>query len=447
MAKILLIQPNEEGKEISDASMPLGLIYIGTALEKKNHFVKILDRNLNYSDEHLRSILKEEYDFVGIGTFTGRMLYDAVKVSKIVKEGSNSIVVWGGFHPTIDAKQTLKNPFIDYIVTGEGEETFLKMIEMKEKGEDFSRLKGVNLNDLAEPPNLDELPLPNYGLVDISHYPHFYVSTSRGCPYQCTFCYNSYGERCVKPYRNMSFEKSIELIREVVLKYKRKTFTIVDDNFPSDKERLKKICPEIQKLNVRFDAFCRANYADLETLKILKKAGCWQIQIGVESGSQRILNFLKKGTSVEMNAEAIKNCHKIGILSHCAFMVGLPTESIEDLKLTINFIKTYKPDLGGIGIFHPFPKTKLWDYCLEKDLLKKIPSTLEEWADAYPSGFSGIKMNVSEIPDSVLLDNYHYVNKLINKKRYLKKIILYAKNGRIPSYKRVVTSLKSILFR
>jgi len=444
MSKILLIQPNEEGKEVFDASMPLGLIYVGTILKENDHHVKILDRNLNYSDEDLKSILKKEYDFVGIGTFTGKMLYDAVKVSKIVKKYSNSIVVWGGFHPTIDPEQTLKNPFIDHIIKGEGEETFLKIVEMKEKGKDFSKLRGIDLNPPAEPPNLEHLPLPNYNLVEINKYPNFYVSTSRGCPYRCTFCYNSYGTKCMKPYRNMSFEKSIQLIREVVYKYKRKTFTIVDDNFPSDKERLKRICSEIKRLDIRFDTFCRSNYADLETLNILKKAGCWQIQIGVESGSQRILNFLKKGATVKMNAEAIKNCRKVGILSHASFMIGLPTETIENLKSTINFIETYRPDLGGAGIFHPFPKTKLWDYCIEKKLIKK-PETLEEWADRYPTGFSGIKMAVSEIPNSLLLDNYKYINKLLNKRRYSKKVILYLKNKRIPDYKRVLSSIKYMI--
>lgn len=446
MAKVLLIQPNEEGKEVSDAGMPLGLIYIGTALKDKGHQVRILDRNLNYSEEYLISILKEGYDFVGIGTYTGRMLYDAIAVSKIVKEKFKSIVIWGGFHPTIVPEQTLKNSYVDHIIRGEGEEVFLKVLELYEKGEDFSKLNGVDLNPMAHPPDINKLPLPDYNLVDINKYPHFYVSTSRGCPYKCTFCYNSYGVGSIKPYRNLDFDKSVKLLEEVVYKYKRKTFTIVDDNFPSDKERMRRICDKIKDLGVKFDTFSRANYCDLDTLSYLKKAGCWQIQIGVESGNQRILNFLKKGTTVEMNAEAIKNCKKVGILSHAAFMIGLPTETIEDLKDTAKFIETYKPDLGGAGIFHPFPQTRLWDYCQEKGMIKE-PRTTEEWAKNYPTNFSEVNMNVSEIPEEVIMDYFRYLNKFINKGRYLKKIKLYVKNGRLPDYRRIIPSIKSIIKR
>lgn len=444
MSKILLVQPNEEGKETSDASMPLGLIYIGTALEEKKHQVMILDRNLNYSNEYFLSLLKSNYDFVGIGTYTGKMLYDAIEVSKMVKENSNSIVIWGGFHPTIVPEQTLKNSYVDYIIRGEGEETFLKVLELYEKGKDFSKLNGVNLNPMANPPDINKLPLPNYNLIDLDKYSHFYASTSRGCPYKCTFCYNSYGIESIKPYRNLDFDKALQLLEDIVYKYKRKTFTIVDDNFPSDRERMKKICDKIKSLGIKFDAFSRANYCDIETLSYLKKAGCWQVQIGIESGSQRILNFLKKGTTVEMNAEAIKNCKRVGIFSHTSFMIGLPTETFEDLKETARFIETHKPDLGGVGIFHPFPKTKLWDYCEEKKLIKE-PQTTEEWAKNYPTNFSEVNMNVSEISDEELRNYNQYLNEFINRGRYFKKVILYLKNGRFPDYRRVLSTIKYIL--
>lgn len=446
MTKILLIQPNEEGRKLSDASMPLGLIYIGTYLKNRGNKIKILDRNFDYSDEYLKSVLKKEYDFVGIGTFTGRMLLDAIHVSKIVKSVAKSVVIWGGFHPTIDPENTLKNEFIDHIIRGEGEETFQEVIEHYEAGKDYSQIKGVDLNPPRMPPDIENLPLPDYDLIDIKKYPHFYVSTSRGCPFQCTFCYNSYGKESVKPYRNMSVDKSVELIRLVVEKYKKKTFTIVDDNFPSNKERLRMICEKIKGLKIRFDTFCRADYAtDDEILKILKEAGCWQIQMGIETGSQEMLDFLDKRTTVKTNSEGIENCRKFGIMCHGSFMMGLPGENINQLEETIEFIKKNKPDLGGIGIFHPFPKTKLWDYCLERELLKKVPSTLEEWADAYPTSFIGTKMNVSSIPDEVLIKKQREINYLINKGRYSKKLIMYLKEGRLPTFKRVLSTLRGIL--
>jgi len=449
MVKILLIQPSEfkilnEKKVDNAASMPIGLIYIGSYLKNNGHHVKILDRNLYPSNELLKNILKAGYDFVGISTFTSQMLHDALEVSKITKENSNSIVIWGGLHPTIMPKQTLENPYIDHVVKGEGEEIIVEMAKLYEEGKSLKKIKGIDLNPLGNPPDINKMPIPDYDLIETKKYNNFFISTSRGCPYKCTFCYNSSGCDIVKPYRNLTYENSVKLIEYLATKYKKRTFTIIDDNFPSDREKIKKMSFELKKMGLKFDALSRANYCDLETLSYMKKAGCWQVQIGVESGSQRILNFIKKGTSVEMNANAIKNCKKVGIVVHTAFMLGLPTETIEEIKMTLNFIKKTKPDLGGAGIFQPLPKTKLWDYCIEKKLIKE-PQSVEEWANAYPPIFNQVKMKVNSISEKTIMHYYREMNKEINKRRYLKKIILYAKNGRIPDYRRVLSSIKQLI--
>lgn len=170
MSKILLIQPNLERfqeKLTLDPGMPIGLIYLGTALKDKGHEVRILDRNVYPSNEYLKKLLMKDYDFVGVGSYTSKMLYDALDVSKIVKENSNSIVIWGGFHATIVPEQTTKNPYIDYIIRGEAEEIFLKILDLYEKKKDFSKIKGVNLNPPACPPNINELPEIDYSLVEL----------------------------------------------------------------------------------------------------------------------------------------------------------------------------------------------------------------------------------------------------------------------------------------
>ncbi|MDP2926491.1 MAG: radical SAM protein [Nanoarchaeota archaeon] len=444
MSKILLIQPSfEPGLTVPNlnSTMPLGLIYIGTVLKHNGHQIKIFDRNLNPSDQELLNLIRKNYDFIGISSYTSRMLYDAIKVSKMAKENSNSIVVWGSYHATSVPENTLKNEYVDYIVRGEGEETFLNMVNLHEKGKSFSNLNGVNLNPAAPAIDMDKLPFPDYDLVEVKKYPNFYISTSRGCPYRCSFCYNSYGPNCMQPYKEFSFNKSVELIRNLSSKYKKRTFTIVDDNFPSNRERLKLMSREMRNMDIKFDICCRANYCDMETLSYLKKAGCWQIQIGVESGSQRVLNFLKKGTTVKMNADAINNCHKIGIMTHASFMIGIPTETIEELNETLRFVKNNKPDLGGAGIFQPFPRTKLWDYCMERGIIKE-PKTTEEWAGLYPTGYNKVNMKVSDIPNETLMQYHHNLNKMINKGRNLKKIFLYLKSRRMPDYRRVISILK-----
>jgi radical SAM superfamily enzyme YgiQ (UPF0313 family) len=440
MAKVLLVQPSSvRNRKRADPSpgMPLGLIYVGSSLEQHGHKIRIFDRDLHPSNEELKEILKEGWDFVGLSTLTSPALYDAMDVSKFVKENSKSIVVWGGFHVMSLPEITLKNPYVDYIIRGEVEETFPKVLELYEKGKDFSKLKGVNLNPPASPPDLSKIPLPNYDLIELDRYADFPVSTARGCPYRCSFCYNSYGDKSMKPYRDLDIEKSIELIKNIVYKYKRRVFTIVDDNFPSNIERMKRICDEIAKLNVNFNVFCRANYATVEVLSYLKKSGCWQVNIGIESGSQRILNFLNKASTVEMNKEAIRNCKKVGIKSFCSLMVGIPTQTMEDIKLTEDFIRETKPESGGVSIFYLLPRTTLFDDCKKKGMIKE-PETLGGWADLFPIDFCEPTTNLSELSNEEVKAYKVKFERLLNKWKYIRKVKLYLKHGKLPSYRRIL---------
>jgi len=437
MSKILLVYPSlcEEGIKSSFA-MPIGLIHVGSMLEHHNHEVKILDRNITSSNDYLKLLLKKEYDFVGIGSLTGKMLLDALEVSKVVKENSNSIVIWGSYHPTILPKQTLKNQFIDYIIQGEGEETFLKIADLHDRKQSFSKLNGVNLNPPAQSIDINKLPMPNYDLVDVKAYDTFYISTSRGCPYRCTFCHNWYDS-----YKELSADNTIKLFEFLTAKYKLRNVTVTDDNFSSNKKRLNKVANSIEKLDLKMYTFGRANYCDIETLKVLKKVGVWTINIGIESGSQKILNFLNKATTVKMNSDAIKNCRKMKILSNSNFMIGIPTETIEDLNLTLKFANLNKADSGGVSIFHPFPKTKVWDYCIKRNLVKEL-QTIEEWASHYD--FNDVDMNVSDHSDEVLFDYYFKIQKVVSKGKYFRRSMLYLKSGRLPDYRRVLLALKNI---
>ena len=443
MGKILLIQP--AFSKDSSPSMPLGLIYIATLLKNNGHKVKILDRTVNNSDKYLEFLLKKNYDFVGIGTFTGPMLFDAIKISKMTKDFSSSIVVWGSFHPTIMPEQTLEQKYVDYIVRGEGEETFLQMVELYDKKKSFSKLNGVNLNPLAKPIDINSMPFPDYDLINVKDYDEFFILTSRGCPYRCNFCYNSYDKNCIKPFRNLEANKTIKLIETLTSKYNKKTFTIPDDNFPSDIKRLKNISNGIKKLGLSFYCLSRANYANLETLSYLKKAGAWNIGIGIESGSQKILNFLKKGTTVQMNSNAVKNMKKVGIASEGSFMIGLPTETLDDINQTWDFIKKNKLDNGGVKIYQPFPKTKLWDYCVEKNMIKDIPKTIEDWATRYVEGFDKVVINVSEVSNGILTNYHKQMNDLLKKGILVKKVFHYIKHNRIPPLNKIYSGIKNKL--
>ncbi len=449
MTRVLLVQAcfsyKTENKDY-DATMPLGLIYIGTMLEKYNHKVKIFDRNLgdNIKNEVLIKELKRfDPDIVGISTMTGRVLYDALNVSKVVKENSNALVIWGGFHPTAVPRNTLEHPLVDHIVRGEGEYTMLEIANLIEKGRDISKVKGLDLNPFRSFANLDELPFPNYDLVNVKNYDMFYISTSRGCPYRCAFCYNNYlwGKKRFENYRNLSTQNSIELITRLYEKYKDKRICIPDDNFPSNKKRALEILKNIQHLDLKMFIFSRVNLVNEEILKAYKKAGVWTLQMGIESGSQRVLNFLKKGTTVQQGRDAIRKCRKFKIFSGASFMIGTPDETMEDLNQTIHFIKQNPPDYIGLGIYQPLPPTETYDYCIKRGLINE-PKSIEEWAQQ--SDFHYMTINVSKIPDDILMKVKMSIERRILYRGYLKKLFRILSEGNLPNWKRVKHAIKHL---
>jgi radical SAM superfamily enzyme YgiQ (UPF0313 family) len=406
MARVLLIQPNEDIRDRTRKTItftPLSLIYLGTAIEDK-HTVKIYDRNIDNNDEKFVNFLKE-YDpqIIGLTSVVSTLLFDLIHLGKIIKETlPKSIVIVGGVHATVDPDSVLNEPYVDYILRGEGEDAFLDFCNTFDKNpKELGNLKNINKNPLRPLVDLNNLKLPNYNLLDLDKYEKFYINLTRGCIGDCTFCYNvqMWGKDCHPFIRAYSTEKSIELIKMIIEGYKKKIFFITDDNFLFLKSRCLGICDYLKDRKVSFYTVARADCINDEVLIALKKAGCHTIAIGVESGVQKILDLLNKATTVEQNINAIKLCKKYKIKCDALFMIGLPTETEEDLKETINFIKKYNPDVADMHMYNPMP-AKLFDYCVAKGLIKK-PVTLEEWAN-HGGLWDTFKNNVSEISEEKL---------------------------------------------
>ena len=389
MAKVLLIQPNDDLKN-KDSSLkdrlntPMNLIYLGTAIEDK-HKVKIYDRNLHINDEDYLTLLKEyEPDIIGFTTMSANMLYDVMYLGKLTKKVYNkAIIIIGGVHALAEPESILNEPYVDYILRGEGEEAFLEFCDTFDKNpKELGKLKNINNNPLRPFVDLTKLKLPNYDLLEFEKYDHVYVMFSRGCTGNCTFCCSTRnwgikGRPCVRSY---SAKQMIEFLGNLIEKHKTKTFSIVDDNFVTDKSRAMEVCEYLKNKDVHFFCLGRADSLDDEMLTALKEAGCHTIQMGIESGSQRVLNFLAKQIILQQNIDAIKRCQKHGITCDASFMTGLPTETLEELNMTLDFVKKYKPDLPNAKIYLPLPGSPLFDYCISKNLIQK-PTTLEGWAD------------------------------------------------------------------
>lgn len=448
MAKVLLIQPNTDIRKRETAVepfTPLSLIYLGTAIEEK-HPVKIYDRNLNVSDMDFTNFLKDySPDIVGFTSNTSEVLFDIIQLGQLIrKEFPNILIIVGGPHATLEPESFLQKSYIDYVIRGEGEEALLEFCETFDKNpKKLKTLKNVNLNPLRPYVEMDTLKIPNYSLIDLKRYKILYVSMNRGCPGNCTFCYNvrSWGKDGKAFVRTFGLEKSKELFRQLVEKYHFKVFSIVDDHFITNKAYAIELCEYLRKFNIHFFCFGRADYIDDEILSALKKAGCHTVQIGIESGSQKILNFLNKQLTVETNRKAIECCKRHGITCDASFMMGLPIEKIEDLDATVNFIKQTKPEITNLKIYDPLPGAIIFDYCVSKGLLIK-PKTLEEWAD-WTGNMSHVNHNVSKIPDEILLKKAEEVWGINFYKTKLKKFLFWFKIG---EYRYALKGVKRLFF-
>jgi radical SAM superfamily enzyme YgiQ (UPF0313 family) len=400
MAKVLLIQPNDDirtKKVEKEHWTPLSLIYIGTAIEEK-HDVKIYDRNLDIEDRNIINFIsKYNPDIIGFTSMTSSMLIDLIHLGKLIKEKfQKKIIVVGGIHATIDPNSMLNEHYIDYIIRGEGDEAFLEFCDTFDKNKKrLDKLKNINLNQLRPYIEMDKIKIPNYNLLDLKKYNQFYVSISRGCPGNCTFCYSAkqWGIDGKPFVRSFSVKKSKEIFRKIVEDYNFKVFSIVDDNFISFKTKAIEICKFLEPYNINFWCFARVDFINDDILINLKKAGCHTIQIGAESGNQRVLDFLNKKTTVKKNIDAINCCKKNKIICDASFMIGLPTETLDEMRNTIDLIKKYRPDIANVKIFNPLPGAPLFDYCIEKNLIEK-PTSLKEWA-MWTGGHRGVNHNVS----------------------------------------------------
>lgn len=369
--KVVLINPGLDNKWASPHP-PLNLGYIASYLEANGIEARIVDELAG--QDVSKELQRLRPDIVGI-TATTPLALDAYRVANITRK-MGILTVMGGTHASIMTEEALNN--VDIVVIGEGERAMLDIV----KGEKSRIVKAPYFK------NLDELPEPAWHLMDMEFYltcqkripvNHLRLFpsekriaaliTTRGCSYACIFCYNSWRDT---PIRFHSAERIFSTIRCLMERYSADTFFFIDDDLMFNKNRFKRLCNLIIEngLSLLWGCQSSANTIDKEILQLAKKAGCFQVNFGFESGSQRILNILKKGKfTIEKNARAVKLCKEAGLRSWATFMVGNPTETIDDIKATFNFIKNNHIDGVGIHITTPFPGTELWNWCKEHNLI------------------------------------------------------------------------------
>jgi anaerobic magnesium-protoporphyrin IX monomethyl ester cyclase len=382
--KTLLINPPFQSRY---SQPPLGLAILAAVLEKNGYPVKILDMPaLGFSETVLSKIIcQEKPHFVGI-TATTLTIGSAANIAKKIKKIDDTIVViLGGAHVTIMPIKTMQEiPEIDIVISGEGGQTLLELIKCLEMGgEGISNVAGITYRDdnqikstYPRPllSNLDELPFPSFHLLPLTRYllhppfgrrsPAMPIITSRGCPYRCLFCSKSvFGNK----YRSNSPDYVINEIRLLNERFGIKEIKFYDDVFTIDRKRVMTICRELkkQKIDILWTCETRVNLVDAELLRTMKDAGCYMIAYGVESGSQQILDKIRKDIKLAEVIKAFKLTHDAGIGTIAYLMIGCPEETTETINATIKFASHLDCDFAQFSIATPYPGTELFDLAIK----------------------------------------------------------------------------------
>lgn len=396
--KVLLIRP--ENVYNYNNYPPLNLISIGTALQTHGYEVTIINcaleaDSLSAIERELPGVL-----LVGISLLTSEAP-DAYRVMKHIKERSKVPIIVGGAHCTLFPEQMSNCEYVDYVVAGEGEEYIVEIAEALRNGarpaerifrKTILDMETLPLPDYAIDGHIDRF-LTNYLTDKLSEYvrqPMRWLpfESSRGCPSHCTFCINVVTDNT--RYRKKSAGKVVSEIEQIVRKYGITHLKIIDDNFFVDIKRVREICEGIisKGLNITWDGECRCDYfndhqLNDETLDLCRRSGLVQLTLGIESGSPHTLKLMKKGITPEQAAFAVKKCNEHGIIARSSFILEIPGETLDDIKMSIgliNKLRNYPYFTCGVGTFRPYPKCEMTQKLLSDGYLTE-PADFKDWTD------------------------------------------------------------------
>lgn len=389
--------------------MPLGILYLASYLNKKgidtvaynaDCTLETKERVLTYSErffsagnylqnlsgsdvweEITKVIVKEKPELIGI-TALSEALGSVKKIIKIAKKiNPETKIVTGGPHARIDYEYLINELGSDFVIIGEGEVPLLKLVNDLKENVTISPIpslfyKNIKRDSCRERVQNCRLDINNLPIPDIKYHYNFFenyndvpmklsISTSRGgCIYSCSFCY------CSKFKEKMRWRSATNIFNEIryfVDNYDTKKIFFVDDTFTCNKRLIEKLCSLLINSNIDIKWTCTTHAKNLDNslLNLMKQSGCTSIHLGVETGSERLLNFLNKNLTIEdifRTSELIRNNN---IELRLFFMVGFPTETSEDIDKSIALLKALKPDEAMLHVYVPIPKTVLYEFICE----------------------------------------------------------------------------------
>lgn len=355
-----------------DFRPPLGLGFLAAYLTKHGHEAKIID---NYVQEQDTEEIINEFapDFIGIYTHTASYL-QTLELIEEIRRVTDTTIICGGPHATV-LPETIPDT-VNHIVIGEGEIALLDIVEGRDDNriiqrpqiEDLDSLPWPSYQHFIDKPYNFKMDLYSYG-PQIEAEPVLTMNTSRGCPYRCTFC--QVASIWGRTYRFFGAPKIVEEVENLVHSYGAKGIYFREDNFTLNRKRLEEFCDLILERNIKIHWACESRVDAIQDKALMEKVfstGCRGFYVGVESGSQRVLDLMKKDVSLAQIRKFFTLCRKMGIKTYATFCMGIPGETDEDREETERLIEEIQPDSVDRFAYIGIPKSPLYDYLMQNKL-------------------------------------------------------------------------------
>ena len=431
---------------------PVGTLSVAAVLQKAGHEVRFINGAFLSHEQVLAEVRRFKPDMVGLyaTTFGWNKAKKTAADLKSRYSGDCFIVVGGPYPIAVQDRCLIDNIDIDAVVTGEGEYTMLDIADRLRSGKDLKGVAGVVYREgqrIVKNParpfitDLDSLPFPARELLgDADRYipppgtyrkrPVAVMITSRGCNRHCIYCFQMDKERKLG-IRYRSVENVMQEI-ELCIRQGYKEIKFLDDTFAADYDRAMEIAKEIRRRGLQISWFASAcvNQVDWPLLRAFKDAGCWAVLFGAESGVQKNLNTIRKGTTLQQIWTAVRTAQDVGLKVSTPFMFGIPGETFEEGLQTIEFAVKLNPDMANFHAITPFPGTYLYD---NMDRLGTVSNELTDFT------YQGAAF----IPHTMTRDDIHRLRQIAFRKFYLRPSFLLRKLLDLHSLNDIAVVMKS----
>ncbi|MBI2662474.1 B12-binding domain-containing radical SAM protein [Candidatus Woesearchaeota archaeon] len=377
---------------------PFAAMFLSYALKKAGYSIRIFDTQFEKEDNLYECIKNNKPLWVGFSVMTGPTIARTLKICQKIREISSDIkIVWGGPHPTLLPKDTLKHKLIDIVVISEGEKTVVELTKTLKNNENLDLVNGIGYKKneeiiITKPREFttdwdnevgldwDNVKINNY-IDSQGKYKKISLITSRGCPFRCKFCWNIMANN--RRWRGWSAEKVIEEIQRL-LPYGVNYITLEDDNFGVDLNRAKKILKFMKTRDIlwSFEGVRVGKHITIELIQFFKENNCHHLSFGAECGNQKMLDYIAKDITVEQLIESARltGQYKLGV--RYSWIIGFPKETHADrmdLISLINKITELNPNCAHyIGIYGPHPGSEIFQETIEAGWIP--PKNVEGWS-------------------------------------------------------------------